>query len=185
VPKAWRRTLSVGVLIAGVAGLATPTAADSRRPVGPDVLVCRDRYQTSSTDSTFTNPVATNRLVLGRIWLPKASVVLGWPKTPNATGKERFLKHGIVVTIGPPVTLTIPSSAKRIYAFSFDSAHAAATVAASRTALIIRPCAPIHSLTNATAWPGGYLATRPACVPLVVAANGRSTRVRLALGRPC
>ncbi len=164
--------------------MAAPIAAESR-PAGADHLLCRDRYQTSSTDSTFTNPVPTNRLVLGRVWLPKTSVVLGWPPKPNATGQERFLKHGIVVTAGPPVTLTIPRSADALYAFTFDSTHAAATVAASRTTLIIRPCPRSQSLSSATAWPGGYLANRPACVPLIVAADGRSARVRLALGRRC
>jgi hypothetical protein len=123
--------------------------------------------------------------VLRRVWLPKASVNFGWPRKPNARGTERFLKHGIIVTAGSPVTLRIPTSAYSIYAFDFDSTHAANTVAANRTELIIHPCPPRESLSGATAWPGGYLVTRPACVPLIVAADGHSTEIRLALGRRC
>ena len=109
----------------------------------------------------------------------------GWPRKPNAHGNERFLKHGIIVTAGSPVTLTIPSSASSVYAFYFDSRHAANTVAASRTTLVIHPCPLRESLSRATAWPGGYLVTHPACVPLIVAADGASTEVRLSLGRRC
>jgi hypothetical protein len=36
---------------------------------------------------------------------------------------------------------------------------------------------------SATAWPGGYLARRPACLPVVVTAGGRSARATLPLGR--
>lgn len=161
------------------------TAAASVRPAGADRLNCADPDQTSSTDPTFTTQHPDDRVVLGRIWLPRVSDNLGWPRRPNASGTERFLKRGIIVSVGPPVTLKIPPSADSTYGFVFDSTHAASTVAASRTTLVIQPCPLNESLSHATAWPGGYLVTRPACVPLIVAADGRFTRISLALGRRC
>lgn len=176
------------VLFAVVYGtllLAAAAGAALAHPVGRDRLDCADPYQTSSTDPTFTRPAPTDRLVLGRAWLPKASVNFGWPRKPNAVGNERFLKHGIIVTAGSPVTLTIPPSADSLYAFRFDSRYAANTVAASRKVLVIHPCPPRQSLSGATAWPGGYLVTHRACAPLVVTADGRSTKIWLALGLRC
>ena len=179
-----RRQVSVAALLGGILFVAAAGVAFAR-PAGPDHLNCADRYQTSSTDPTFTHSAPTDRLVLGRVWLPKASVNFGWPQNPNAQGNERFLKHGIIVTAGSPVTLTIPLSAYTIYAFYFDSAHSANTVVASRTTLVVHPCPTRESLSGATAWPGGYLVTHPGCDPLIVTADGHSTKIRLALGRVC
>ena len=36
-----------------------------------------------------------------------------------------------------------------------------------------------------TAYPGGFLLPRPACLPLTVSADGHTTTVTIAIGRPC
>ena len=49
------------------------------------------------------------------------------------------MKHGIVVTAGAPVTLSVPRSAQGVYALAY--ANPVRTVAASRTSLVVVPCA--------------------------------------------
>ena len=159
---------------------ASARASTTSRP-GFDRLVCNDVYQRASTDPMFTTPTPVRRLVLGRVWLPKSSTLLGWPRKPNTSGPDRFVKYGVVVTAGPPVTLSVPSSVQDLYALNFN--NPAATVAASKTNLLIAPCPKKDG--SATAWPGGYLVVRPVCAPLVITVNGRSARVSLSLGRRC
>jgi hypothetical protein len=152
-----------GASAAQVAVAAPPPAA---------TVVCHNRAQTASTDPIHTRSHAGDRLVLGRVWLPER--VLSWPPVANA-GAERFLKHGIVVSAGTPVTLTVPPSARRVYGLTFGGS--------TGPSLTIAPCP--SSEGPATAWPGGYLARRPACVPVIVRADGRSARAMLSLGRAC
>jgi hypothetical protein len=169
----------VAALVVAALGSGASTSTASRP--GFNSLVCNDVYQTASTDPTFTTPTPAQRLVLGRVWLPKSSTLLGWPRKPNTSGRDRFVKYGVVVTAGPSVTLSVPLSAQDLYALNFN--NPGATVAASKTKLVISPCP--RGDGRATAWPGGYLVTRPACVPVIVTVNGRSTRVTLSLGRRC
>jgi hypothetical protein len=174
-----RRTLAVTALFVGALAAYASTSTASRP--GFDRLVCHDLHQTASTDPEFNQPSPTRRLVLGRVWLPKSSTPLGWPRQTYATGYDRFLKFGVTVTAGPPVTLSVPPSAQNLYALNFN--NPAPTVAASKTRLLISPCP--RSDGPATAWPGGYLVSRPACVPVTVTVDGRSTQVALSLGRRC
>jgi hypothetical protein len=137
---------------------------------------------TAQTGTTFTAPDRRHlRLVLGRVWLPKSTTILPWPSQPNLSSGDRFLKQGVIVTAGSPVTLTVPVAARRIYALAYGNPSSA--IAGSRPSVRIAPCP--RSAATATAWPGGYLAVQRACVALIVTAGGRSTRVSLSLGISC
>jgi hypothetical protein len=160
--------------------LALPASTANASVPGINKLGC-SAYGTGSTDSTFTTPQPVQRLVLKRVRLPKASLLLHWPRKQNLDGPDRFIKYGIVVTAGSPVTLSVPKSAQPVYALNFG--NPVQTVAASRTSVRLSPCPRKDGF--ATAWPGGYLVTKPACVPLIVTVDGRSTTVSLSLGHRC
>jgi hypothetical protein len=174
---------SLPVLVLFVVALRVGAATSTASQPGFNTLVCNDVNQTGTTDPTFTTPTPATRLVLGRVRLPKSSILLGrnrW-RRPIPPGQDAFIKFGITVSAGPPVSLSVPLTAQDIYALNFN--NPAATVAASKTNLLITPCP--KSDGPATAWPGGYLLKHPACVPLIIHVGARTTRVSLALGRPC
>jgi hypothetical protein len=123
----------------------------------------------------------STRLVLNRVWLPKSSVVLQWPRTPNLNGNDRFLKWGVIVSVGSPVELMVPSSSQDRYALHFGT-HAN-TVADAAKAVTFVPCGKRNG--RWTGWVGGYIATKPACVPLLVRVGSQSERVSLSLGHRC
>jgi cell wall assembly regulator SMI1 len=115
--------------------------------------------------------------------LSESSILPGrnrWKK-PIATGEDAFIKFGVGVTAGSPVTLDVPRSARSMYALH-DGSNAS-SVADGETEVHGSPCP--RSQGKRTEWVGGYLVEHPACVPLVVHVGGRSTRVSLALGRRC
>jgi hypothetical protein len=128
-----------------------------------------------------TGSAANIRLVLDRIWLPKVSTVLSWRGAPSQAGADRFLKWGIRVDAGTPVTLEVPASSRRVYALYYGTS--ATSVADGPTAVRVTPCPLAYG--RWTVWAGGYLVAKPSCVPLIVRVGSRSTRVSLSLGRRC
>jgi hypothetical protein len=122
---------------------------------------------------------AGQRLVLDRVWLPKAAIVLGrngWRHVP--AGQSAFIKFGVGVTPGSRVTLSVPQSSRTLYTLAFHGVGGEGV-----TTLHLDPCPPSDG--PSTTWAGGYLVSRPACVPLIVHVGSRAARVSLALGHSC
>jgi len=119
------------------------------------------------------------RLVLGRVWLPKATLLLGrdaWHHVP--VGGSAFVKYGVGVTPGSLVTLVVPLQWRETYALAFHGVRREGV-----DTLHLTPCPPSSGPT--TVWTGGYLVTRPACVPLIVRVGSKTARVSIALGDRC
>ena len=166
--------LAAALVLAGIAAArATPTRA---------VLRCSDslnRMNPGFTDIPAATP--NQRLVLGRIWLPSPSTVPGWRKTP-LPGRDRWIKFGIRVTPGAPVTLEVPPAARVLDAPAFHGSGLR-RVADASPELRIQPCP--RSAGESTVWTGGWLVTRQACAPLIVRIGSQAARVRLAFGHRC
>jgi hypothetical protein len=167
----------VPITLVVVAGLAT-TAASSYTVSSVGGLGCSQSLNLMNSVGSHTS---AQRLVLGRVWVPKSTVVLGWPRIANLNGHDRFIKFGIGVTPGSPVTLEVPPAARTTYALYFNSS--ATVVADGPKAVQFDPCS--RKEGPFTVWTGGYLVSHPACVPLIVRVGSRMARVSLALGRGC
>jgi hypothetical protein len=125
------------------------------------------------------SPTATQRLVLGRVWQPKATLLLGRHAWRHVRpGENAFIKYGVGVTSGPPVTLVVPLASSETYALSFHGVRQEGV-----RSLRLTPCPRSSGAT--TFWAGGYRIARATCVPLVVRVGSRSARVRIALGHAC
>ena len=160
---------TIGAVLLGCAVLAAGVAVATASPPGTNSLVCHDRYQTSSTDSIHT------RLIGDSLVSPVAPTRLfGWPPNPNVTG-DRFIKHGIVVTAGAPVTLSVPGRRRACTRSAY--ANPVRTVAESRTRLVVAPCARAEGA--ATGWPGELL--RPAAGVRPARRHGRRPHRRVSL----
>jgi hypothetical protein len=163
----------IAASVAAPALLVAATVAESA-PRATDVVPC----SVAIRQSQRLTDVNGLRLVLDRIWLPRRTLQLG----RAARGWDRFAKVGIVVRAGPPVVLEVPSRWRGVYSLEYAPKHVQ-RLADGSTRLSVHACA--GALGNWSAYAGGYVVTRPQCVPLIVRANGRMTRVHVAIGRPC
>jgi hypothetical protein len=119
------------------------------------------------------------RLVLGRVWLPKPTLLLGrnaWRRV--AAGGSAFIKYGVGVTPGPPVTLLVPFASLDTYTLAFHGVRQEGV-----RVLRLTPCPRTSGPT--TFWAGGYRVKRPKCVPIIVQVGSRTARVEIALGHRC
>jgi hypothetical protein len=123
------------------------------------------------------------RLVLGRVWLPKASNVIDL--SPVRAGEDRFAKWGIEVLAGRPVALEVPTAWRRTYSLAFASSSSAVVRHVRDGAAVVEVHACAGVLGRWSRYVGGYELRRGACVPLVVRAGRRSQTIRLSLGRRC
>lgn|GEM_PF-2592410 len=121
-------------------------------------------------------PPPADALVLGRVEMPRADEVIELGR-PTYRGGAGFAKQGFSVTAGSPVLLEVPRRYRRIYGF------AAGRGRLGSPALRLRPCS--GGAKPWTSWAGGYLAFKPACVWVLVRADGRTARVPLNIGRTC
>jgi hypothetical protein len=178
-----RRRILPGMRVVwlGAAALVIACATCASSVATPSSVVEAVPCSQAINGSVTSSHTPEMRLVLGRVWLPKSSLLLRWPAHPNLSGNARFLKWGLVVTAGPTVQLDVPPSMRSVYALYFNSS--ATSVAAGEADVYVTPCPKTQNPW--TVWAGGYLVNHPACVPLIVHVGTRSERVSLALGRRC
>jgi hypothetical protein len=166
-----RRGLAVALVVAPVCTLAAVAAS---APRVTDVVPCSLAIRQSARPTGVTGL----RLVLGRIWLPRRTVQLARARL----GWDRFGKVGIVVRAGSPVVLEVPPKWRGVYSLEYAPKHVQ-TVADGSIRLSVRACA--GALGRWSAYAGGYVVSRPQCVPLIVRADGRTARIHVAIGRRC
>ena len=167
------RTTRGPLVIASLGAIAAVFAASATSAT--DVVPC----STAIRESPRPTGVSGLHLVLGRIWLPRRTVQLARRPGP---GWDRFAKVGIVVRAGTPVVLEVPPRWRGVYSVEYAPKHVQ-TVADGSTRLSIHACA--GELGKWSAYAGGYVVKRPRCVLLIVRVNGRTARVKIAIGRRC
>jgi hypothetical protein len=167
------------MLVAAAALCAAAADADVHASAGRAVVPCAAAISQASRPSSDRN---VTRLVLGRVWLPKTSLVLDL--SPPRPGEDRFGKYGIEVSAGPPVVLAVPRAWRRTYSLVFaPDGRPVRRVAGGASAVTVHSCAGLLGRWNAYA--GGYELRSGTCIPLVVRVGSRSQRVRLSVGRRC
>jgi hypothetical protein len=121
-------------------------------------------------------PPAPFETVLGVVGLPTSPRYEALQTSRSGSGAERlFAKTGLVIKAGSAFDLIVPAgTALRIGWGQTDPG----------TRLHVPAC-PNAGGDGWLAYPGGYWTTRPACVPLVVAAAGGRREVHIGLGTPC
>ena len=127
-------SLSVAAVLCGL--VAIPVAFGVRPASRHATLTCGQQI---GVPDPGAHDLA-QRMVLGRILLPKSSILLGrnrW-RTPPPAGEDAFIKYGIAVTAGPAITLEVPLSSRETYALYFNSS--ATTVSDGNAAVRVVPC---------------------------------------------
>ena len=166
--------VAIAVTTAAIAASAAPPSASPERARVP-LVPC---HAAIAQEDSLSSPV--NRLVLGRVGLPKESFVV---QLDPPFGKPQFAKHGLEVRAGTPIMIAVPRAYRRVYGLHFHSSAKAPSVL-GYTVMRVQPCVG-GGAPRWTVWSGGYVLRRPACVPLIVHADGRTARVRLSIGTRC
>ena len=127
-------------------------------------------------------PPADWERVLGVVALPTSSkaAALGTSRSPSADpAVALFAKTGLVIKAGTTFELVVPDEAKDMVSIGWGNGP----IKPSRRITVSCPAG--ASSSGWLAYPGGYWVPRPACVPLIVRADGREKRVHIGLGTPC
>jgi len=120
--------------------------------------------------------------VFGRLWLPKASTVIGL--SPVRADEDRFGKLGLDVRAGRPIILKVPPAWRRMYSLIFAGGSRPVTrVADGDVTVTVHACA--GALGAWSGYAGGYEVRGPVCVPLTVRVGRRSATIHVSVGRRC
>lgn len=122
----------------------------------------------------------------------------GWSRLPSSTkaaalqtsrgggdpdpAVRLFAKAGLFVRTGTTFELVVPDEAKDMVSIGWDGNG---VIYPSRRVTVSCPASTSPSGWTWLVYPGGFWVPRPACIPLVVRANGKEQRVPVGIGTPC
>lgn len=152
-----------------------PTRSDAGPvPPGKRTLNCADPI------GTAPSPTAPHADVLGVVGLDLTSQPQAAPVTGTAPHRL-FAKTGLFVRAGRESTLTVPPSWATRVSITWGN-HAPGWA----TELHIPACpAPEPDSGKWLVFPGGYSLDEPACVPLQIRTENRTTTVHVPVATPC
>lgn len=208
--RAGRLADSLRVMTAVVLGVAvvscsatssTPVPKPTHtRAIGPTSETSSSRDASSSSTPSSGSPIASSAAqvcgnfidhdpprpdfenVLGVVALPTSSkaAARGTSRGGDPDPAVRlFAKTGLVIRAGTTFELVVPDEAKDMVSIGWG----VGPVKPSRRVTVSCPAG--ASSSGWLAYPGGYWAPRPACVPLIVRAIGKEQCVHIGLGTPC
>jgi hypothetical protein len=160
-----RSLTSLAALLAALAAAQTGHAGSRAEWVA--TLTCAE-----SDQMAYSGPGRGERLAGGRVTMPAASAVL--QLGPRESDGFRFAKRGVSVRSGGPVTLRVPRELRSVYRLSWGGEY-------SPHGIRFTTCAG----RRWTHFAGGYYVRKPACVAVLVTAGGRTSRLRVGVGRRC
>lgn len=184
-------TVLAALLLGGCTG-GTPPAGSTPQPTATS---------TSSSASPVTSPavpaLATLRCdgaidggppprnfstVLGVVALPLSPAyrALQAFDSGDPASPALFAKTGLLVRAGRASELDVPADPRNRVAIGWGNAQ----VFRPSTRFAVPAC-PDTFATGWLAYPGGYWADRPLCLPLTVRADGREQQVRVGIGTAC
>ena len=126
-------------------------------------------------------PPADFQIVLGVVALPTSprAAALGTTSVNDPDPSLRlFAKTGLFIKVGTPFELIVPDQPAGRLAIGWGP-----NSTPSRR-VIVANCADGRH-TGWLDYPGGYWLSAPACVPLIVRADGKDQLVHIGLGTPC
>jgi hypothetical protein len=160
-----RSLTSLAALLVALAGAQPGVAAPRAEWIA--TLTCAESDQMS-----YAGPGRGELLVGGRIAMPAASTAL--QLGPRESDGFRFAKRGVSINAGGPVTLRVPRGPRSVHRLSWGGEY-------SPHGIRFTTCAG----RRWTHFAGGYYVKRPACVAVLVTAGGKTTRLRVGVGRRC
>lgn len=127
-------------------------------------------------------PGADQRVVLGVVALSASTravaLQIARDNTQPATVRY-FAKDGLIVRAGTAFELVVPTEAAEQLAIRWGGE------ALTWTRKLTVSCPKDVSSSGWLVYVGGYWLPRPACVPLLVRADGKEQRVLIGAGKPC
>ena len=173
------RLLVVGIVLAlsALAGAAQAGTASPWIPIG-----CRENAQVA--DPVRVDP-RRYRVVAGKVALPSSKVVQQAVRAPEGDEYPYWAKLGLLLRIGSgPVDVRLPAAwrGRATILWGYANLHDPGAWLRLEGCPLPRVGKP---WSQWIAYAGGVSVKRPACVPLLVSAGGRTERVELAIGRRC
>jgi hypothetical protein len=123
-------------------------------------------------------PPPDYEIVLGVVALPTGEALGAYDSADPAT-PALFAKTGLLVRAGTPFELEVTSQPND------DVAIGWANASFHPGSRFVVPACPDTFGTGWLAYPGGYWADRPLCLPLTVRAAGLEEQVHVGIGAPC
>jgi len=167
---------SIAAGMAGTGPAFPPSTAQVPTPVvlTTQALVCRNAIDGGPA-------VAGWQTVLGVVALPASpgSPALQASESGDPIAPALFAKTGLRIRTGRAFELSVPVLTGNNVGIGWSGAPSGP----SRRFVV--PACPDQYGTGWLAFPGGYWADRPLCLPVTVRAAGREQQVRIGIGTPC
>lgn len=164
--------VALGALkLAGVIWASAP-APPAAAPAAKSALACGDYIDGNA-------PVAPLRVVLGVVALPVSPryPALQTSRTGEGGALRLFAKTGLVIRPGTSFELIVPAAVASRLGIGWGMPGTPSD------RVVVSDCA--NPGGGWLAYPGGYWIDHPACVPIIVRADGRQQEVHIGLGTPC
>jgi hypothetical protein len=126
-------------------------------------------------------PTASMQIVLGVVALPTAPAypALQTALTGDAEPGRLFAKTGLIVKASTTFDIVVPAKYADRLGIGWGGAPSVPT-----SRLTVTDC-PNPGGSGWLVYPGGYWIDHPACVPLIVKADGKEQQVHIGLGTAC
>lgn len=169
--------LAAALLPAGCSGHSTNdlpgTATASQTFVAPfAALHCAEDIGGDAPPADFT-------VVQGAVALPTAPRHAALQAEPGGGPPKLFAKTGLVIRAGATAELTIPSSVGANVGIGWANGPAG-----PNRSFLVPGCADLRG-TGWLAYPGGYWADEPLCLPVDVRVGDQVQRVQIGVGKAC
>jgi hypothetical protein len=164
------------VLLGGCSSPAEPEATP--RTTAPSSSTSEVTTLTCEGAIDGTSPPPGYATVLDAVALPTGDA-LGAYDSGDPTTPALFAKTGLLVRAGHPFELAVAPSAGNDVAIGWGNRSF------QPSPRFVVPSCPDTYGTGWLAYPGGYWADRPLCLPLTVSAAGREQEVRIGVGTAC
>jgi hypothetical protein len=127
-------------------------------------------------------PPASFQIVLGVVALPTSPryPALQTGLTGDKSVPRLFAKTGLIIKAGTSFDVVVPRQARGHLGIGWGGSPAT-----PRRQVLIRNCAKAAGNSDWLAYAGGYWIDHPACVAIVVKAQGQQERLHIGLGTPC
>jgi hypothetical protein len=174
------------LLLCGCTGTSAPSASSTRPPSSDSAV--RAPAVPALASLTCSEPIDGGAPPAG--WQTALDVV-ALPASPDSralqvfdsgdpTVPALFAKTGLLVRAGQAFELEVPVEGNNRVAIGWGDA-----LTSRPSARFAVPACPDTFGTGWLAYPGGYWADRPLCLPLTVRAAGRGQQVQIGIGTPC
>jgi hypothetical protein len=156
--------------------LAVPFSGIAAMPAGAatkTTLACKDFVATPAA------PPASYSVALKRVALPTGKALQAVDARDPRPGHKYFAKQGLLVKLGAPFQLIVPTAWKGRLLMQWGNPGTATDH------LWVSGCKTTKRGARWLAFVGGFWVAKPACVPLTVKSAGKQRSVHIGAGKAC